>query len=75
MGPRNHVLDGGPDHLWEGAVLRGKGQPIVKYRDYTNAAILSNYVDYLLLLLLLFLLLLLLLLLLNEQRRFTDHFE
>ena len=33
VGPRNHVLDGGPDPPWEGAILRGKGRPIVKYRD------------------------------------------
>jgi len=34
VGPRNHVLDGveGPDP-WEAAMLRGKGHPIVKYRD------------------------------------------
>jgi len=31
--PRNHELDGDPDPLWEGAILRGKGRPIVKYRD------------------------------------------
>jgi len=24
-GPRNHVLDGGPDPPWEGAILREKG--------------------------------------------------
>ena len=24
-GPRNHVLDGGPDPPWEGAILRLKG--------------------------------------------------
>jgi len=33
LGQRNHVLDGGLDLLWEGAILRGKGHPIVKYRD------------------------------------------
>jgi len=34
MGPRNHVLDEGPDPPWNGAVLGGKGeQPIVKYWD------------------------------------------
>jgi len=33
VGPRNHVLDGGPDPPWEGAILRGKGATIVKYRD------------------------------------------
>jgi len=32
MGPRNHLLEGGSDHLWEGAIL-GKGAPTVKYRD------------------------------------------
>ena len=25
MVPRNHVLDGGPDPLWEGAILRERG--------------------------------------------------
>jgi len=33
VGPGNHVLDGSPDPPWEGAILRGKGPPIVKYRD------------------------------------------
>ena len=33
MGPRNHVLDMGPDPPWEGVILRGKGRPIVKYND------------------------------------------
>ena len=34
VGPGNHVLDGGPDPPWEGAILRwGKGHPIVKHRD------------------------------------------
>jgi len=34
MGPENHVLDGGPDPPWEGAILDGaEGRPIVKYRD------------------------------------------
>jgi len=33
VGPENHVLDGGPDLRWEGAILWGKGHPIVKYRD------------------------------------------
>jgi len=30
---RNHVFDGGPDPPCEGAILRGKGWPIVKYRE------------------------------------------
>jgi len=30
MDPRNRVLDRGPDPPWEGAILRGKGWPIVK---------------------------------------------
>jgi len=33
VGPRNHVLDEGPDPPWEGAVSRGKGRPVVIYRD------------------------------------------
>jgi len=32
--PRNHVLDGGPDPFVErGNFERGKGRPILKYRD------------------------------------------
>ena len=34
VGPRNHVLDGGPDSPWEGAIFRGKWHPIVKYRGH-----------------------------------------
>jgi len=33
MSPRHHVLDGGPDPPWEGAIL-AIGGPIVKYRDF-----------------------------------------
>jgi len=33
VGPGSHVLDFGPDPPWEKAFLRGKGLPIVKYRD------------------------------------------
>jgi len=33
MGPRNYVLDGGPDLRWERAILGRKGLPILKYRD------------------------------------------
>ena len=33
MGLRNNVLDGGPDPPCTKAILRGKGRPIVKYRD------------------------------------------
>jgi len=33
VGPRNHVLDGGPDPPCKGAIVRGKGRPIVKQRD------------------------------------------
>ena len=29
MGPRNHVLDGGPDPPYKGAILSGR-QPIIK---------------------------------------------
>jgi len=30
---RNHALDGGPHPPYKGGILRGKGRPIVKYRD------------------------------------------
>ena len=33
VGLRNHVLDGVQIPLWEGAILMGEGQPIVKYMD------------------------------------------
>jgi len=33
VGPGNQVLDGGPDTPWEGAILRRKGSPTVKYRE------------------------------------------
>jgi len=33
VGPQNDVLDEVQVLLLEGAILRGKGQPIVKYRD------------------------------------------
>ena len=33
VGPRNHVLHGGPDPPREVAIFRGEGWPIVKYRD------------------------------------------
>jgi len=32
VGPKNHVLDEGHHTPWEGAILRGKGHPVVKYR-------------------------------------------
>ena len=33
VGPGNHVLDGVQILPWEGAILRGKGHAIIKYRD------------------------------------------
>ena len=33
VGPKKSCIRWEPDPLWEGAILRGKGQPIVKYRD------------------------------------------
>jgi len=33
VSPRNHVLDGGPDPPWEGAILGGKEAGVVKYGD------------------------------------------
>jgi len=37
MGPRNHVLDAGPDPPWKGAIW-GKGSPTVKYRDFLTVS-------------------------------------
>jgi len=40
VGPRNHVLDGGPDTIvWMGNFKGGKGQPIVNYRDSLSWAV------------------------------------
>jgi len=37
VGPGNHVLDAGPDSLWEATILSGrKGRPIVKYREFRD---------------------------------------
>ena len=41
VGPGNHVLDGDPDPPSEGAVLRGKGRPTVKYRDTVQSPVLK----------------------------------
>jgi len=52
-GQRNHVFDGGPDPPWAGEILRGKGRPVMKYRNYGTACVcwrcgfLSNYFDHL----------------------------
>ena len=32
-GPKEPCIIWGPDPPWEGAILSGKGRPIVKYRD------------------------------------------
>jgi len=39
VGPGNHVLDGGPDPPWEGAILAGKRRPIVKYGDTLRSSV------------------------------------
>jgi len=40
VGPRNHILDGGPDPPMGRASFEGeKGWPIVKYRDYHPCAV------------------------------------
>jgi len=39
VGPGNHVLDGGPDPPWEGAILGDKGRPIVKYSDTLQSSV------------------------------------
>jgi len=38
VGSRNHVLDGGPQPAWEGAILRG-GPPDVKYLDTLRSSV------------------------------------
>jgi len=35
----NHVLDGVQIPPWEGALLGGKGRPIVKYRDTLRSSV------------------------------------
>jgi len=39
VGPGNHVLDGGPDPPCQGTILRGKGHPVVKYRDTLQSSV------------------------------------
>jgi len=40
VGPRNHVcIRWGPDPPWKGAILRGKGRPIVKYKDTLQSSV------------------------------------
>ena len=39
-GPGNHILDGGPDPPWEGAIFLGKnGRLTVKYRDTLRSSV------------------------------------
>jgi len=42
LGPQNHVLGGGPGPPQEGAILRGKGRLIVKYRDTLQGYLCKN---------------------------------
>ena len=39
VGPGNHILDGVQVPQWEGAVLKGKGRPIVQYRDTLQSSV------------------------------------
>jgi len=39
VGPANHVFDGQPDPPWEGAILGGKGRPVVKYGDTVRSSV------------------------------------
>jgi len=45
MGQRNHVLDGGPDPPWGGAIVGGKGRPILKYRDALPWTLQNGWID------------------------------
>ena len=43
VGPRNHVLNGGPDPLmWRGNFEGEKGHPIVQYRDTLQSSVQKN---------------------------------
>jgi len=39
MDPGNHVLDGSPNTATGRAILRGKGAPVVKYRDTLRSSV------------------------------------
>ena len=39
VGPRNHVLDGGPDPPMPRGNFEEKGRPIVKYRDTLQSSV------------------------------------
>jgi len=43
VGPGNHALDEGPDHPWEGAIVRRKGRPMAKYRDTLRSSVQICY--------------------------------
>jgi len=43
--PGNHVLDGGADHPWQGAIL-GKEEPIVKGLSVFSCATTAERVDF-----------------------------
>jgi len=45
VGPRHHVLDEGPDPPWEGAIICGKGWPILKYRDALPWSLQNGWID------------------------------
>jgi len=42
VGPENYALDGRPDPPREGAILRGKGRPIVKYRHIRRSCVQND---------------------------------
>jgi len=39
VGPGNRILERGPDPPWKGAILRGKGWLIVKYKHVLWSAV------------------------------------
>jgi len=42
VGRRNHVLDDSPHPPWEGAIFRGKGRPIVEYKDTLRPVVYAS---------------------------------
>jgi len=46
VGPRNHILDGGPDPPWDGAVLRWKWAAAVKHSDSLPWVVKNSWTNH-----------------------------
>jgi len=47
VGPRNRILDGVHISPWKGAILRGEGRHVVKYRDTMVICCTNGWTDHL----------------------------